>query len=67
MPITTYTPQTAYHTGSVYGGGSIATYSGTTTYYQTQTTNVPYHIDRYEMFATYWTKRQRPPILGALC
>jgi S1-C subfamily serine protease len=52
--------------GSVAGTGGYATYSGTattTTYGGTTAYNLPYRIDRFDQFATFWAKG-RPPILG---
>ena len=69
MPITTPTTTTAYTTGTanIYGGGmpTYGTYSGTTTYYGTQTSYVPYSVDRYEQFALFFSPAP-PRILGAL-
>jgi len=61
MPFQQPTTQTSttYHSGSVYGyGGGMATFSGTsqTTTYGSQTTYIPYNVDRYDYLATYWTK-----------
>ena len=53
MPFQQPTTQTSttYHSGSVYGyGGGMATFSGTsqTTTYGSQTTYIPYNVDRYD-------------------
>jgi hypothetical protein len=58
LPITTPTSNTSYSSGTanIYGPGGMATgnYSGTTTTYGSQTTYVPYSIDRYEQTAAYF-------------
>jgi membrane-associated protease RseP (regulator of RpoE activity) len=53
-------------TASAYGSSGYATGygAGTTTTYGTQTTYVPYHIDRFDQGATYWAKKKYPPVLG---
>lgn len=56
IPVTQQTAQTTYHSGSVFGSGGSAMYSGTSTTYGTQTTYVPYSIDKYNFVATYWRK-----------
>jgi DNA-directed RNA polymerase subunit RPC12/RpoP len=57
---------TAYHSGTIYdSGGGFANYSGSSqiTTYGSSTTYVPYKVDRYDCFATYWVK-VKPPRLG---
>lgn len=58
IPITTPTVTTAYNSGTVnaYGGGGYASgiYNGTTTVYGSETTYVPYSIDRYNQRALYF-------------
>ncbi|MCH6590938.1 MAG: PDZ domain-containing protein [Proteobacteria bacterium] len=56
IPVTLPNTQTAYHSGSVFGAGGSAMYSGTSTTYGTQTTYIPYSIDKYDHTATYWRK-----------
>lgn len=55
MPITAPT----YHSGTIYDSGGFASYSGTSY----TTTYVPYNVERYDYFATYWVK-MKPPSLG---
>ena len=61
--ITTPTTQTSRTnlSGSVYGGAGYAAYSGTgtTTTYGSRTTYVPYTIDRYDYFASYWARAKK--------
>lgn len=59
IPLTLPDTQTAYHSGSVFGSGGSAMYSGTSTTYGTQTTYIPYSVDRYDYGATYWRKTRR--------
>jgi hypothetical protein len=61
MPITTPTTSTSYTSGTVtssggyYSGlGNSASYSGITTTYGSETTYVPYSVDRYEQHALYF-------------
>ena len=58
MPITTPTTSTTYNSGTVsaYGSGGYANgmYSGTSTTYDTQTTYIPYSVDRYEQAALFF-------------
>ena len=68
MPLSLPDTQTSYtnFSGSAYGsGGGYANYYGTaqTTQYGTKTTYVPYSVDRYNYFATFWAK-MKPPLLG---
>ncbi len=64
MPITSPDTQTSYYSGNIYGsGGGLASFSGTSTSFGTQTTYVPYHIRRYEYLATFWCKA-KPGRLG---
>jgi membrane-associated protease RseP (regulator of RpoE activity) len=53
--------------GNTYGPGGVNTFSGTatTTTYGSQTTYIPYSVDRYDFLATYWIKR-KPPVLGVI-
>jgi serine protease Do len=59
--------QTTYHSGGVStygaGGSGYGSYSGTSTTYGTQTTQIPYTRHRYEYLATYWVKIKMP-VLG---
>lgn len=59
LPTTNYS--TTNYSGNVYGGGSYATYNGTgtTTTYGQQTTYIPYSVDTYEHFASYWSKNTK--------
>jgi len=59
IPLTLPDTQTAYHSGSVFGSGGSAMYSGTSTTYGTQTTYIPYSVDQYIYGATYWRKTRR--------
>jgi hypothetical protein len=54
---------TTYTSGNVYGGGDVASYSGTSTSttYGTTTTEVPYSVARYDYFASYWIKLKPKP------
>jgi membrane-associated protease RseP (regulator of RpoE activity) len=56
IPLTLPDTRTAYHSGSVFGSGGSAMYSGTSTTYGTQTTYIPYSVDRYNYGASYWRK-----------
>lgn len=51
--------------GSAYGSGGYASYSGTayTTTYGSKTTYIPYTVHRSDYLATYWIK-MKPPIFG---
>lgn len=51
--------------GSAYGSGGYASYSGNayTTTYGTKTTYIPYTVHRSDYLATYWIK-MKPPIFG---
>ncbi len=59
MPTTNYS--TTNYSGNVYGGGNYATYSGTgtTTTYGQQTAYIPYSVDTYEYFASYWARNTK--------
>lgn len=63
IPLTLPTSTTSYTSGTAnaYGTGGYAsgTYSGTTTTYGTQTTNIPYSVDRYEQTALFFAPLQR--------
>jgi len=52
------TTSTTTLSGSVYGSGGYANYSGTenTTNYGTKTTYIPYSVNRSDYMATYWVK-----------
>lgn len=67
MPLTLPSTQTSTTSvyGNAYGPGGPSTFSGTgyTTTYGTQTTYIPYSVDRYDYLATFWTKR-RSFVLG---
>ncbi len=62
MPYTTYNPSqtiTSYDSGSVYGAGGSAYYSGTSTYTVpggSSTQHIPYSVNRYDYGASYWVK-----------
>lgn len=57
LPLTVPNTQTSYHSGSIYGtGGGFAHYSGYSTTYGTQTTYIPYNVDRFDYYATFWIK-----------
>ena len=72
--VRTYGSGSGNHSGNVYGYGGSAMYSGRSTYsgsststiYGTKTTNIPYSVNRYDYFATYWVK-SKPPSLGVRC
>lgn len=63
MPLTLPTTTTSHSSGTVTasgtGGSAFGTYSGTTTTYGTQTTYIPYSIDRYDQVALYFAPLQR--------
>ena len=48
--------QTTYHPGSIYCSGGSASYFGSSTTYGSKTTYLPYRVDRYDYYATYWIK-----------
>lgn len=58
IPMTTFSPQTTYTSGTVnaYGSGGYAsgTYSGTSTTYNQQTAYVPYSVERYDQRAIFF-------------
>jgi hypothetical protein len=60
LPMTTPNNRTttSSYSGNVYGYGGSASYygSGTSTTYGSQTTYIPYSVDRYDYLATYWVK-----------
>jgi PDZ domain len=64
MPLTLPDTQTSTTnlSGTVYGAGGTASYTGTatSTTYGTKTTYIPYNVDRYDHFATFWVKTTRP-------
>jgi len=63
VPFTTTTPQTTYTSGtmSAYGAGGTVNgnYSGTSTTYNSQTTMIPYSVDRYDQVAVYFKPLER--------
>lgn len=63
MPINMPSTQTSYHSGSIYGAGGYANYSGTSTTYGTTTTYMPYNISHYDFYASFWIKT-KPMRLG---
>ncbi len=64
IPLTLPNTQTSYQSGSIYGsGGGFANYSGSSTTFGTSTTYIPYHVRRYDYYATFWVKA-KPPSLG---
>ena len=69
MPMTVPKTTTASTTtnGNIYGYGGSASYSGTsnTTYNGTNTTYIPYSVNKYDYVATYWIKL-KPVMLGLL-
>lgn len=70
MPMTVPDTQTStsYHSGNIYGSaGGFANYSGSsyTTTSGSRTTYVPYNIEKYDYFASFWIKC-KPARLGIL-
>ncbi len=67
LPLTLPDTQTSTTTlsGSGFGSGGYRSFSGTanTTTYGTQTTYIPYSVDRYDYFSSYWIKL-KPPAFG---
>jgi hypothetical protein len=67
LPLTLPNSQTSTTTlsGSSFGTGGYGSFYGTanTTTYGSQTTYIPYSVDRYDYFATYWIKI-KPPVFG---
>ena len=63
IPITTPTQQTSFTSGTVNAFGSAGfgtgTYQGTTTTYGSQTTYVPFSVDRYDQAALYFAPAER--------
>ena len=55
-------PDIKTSTTNIYGSSGFAT--GYTTTYGTETTYMPYVVDRFDQGATYWAKRKYPPVLG---
>lgn len=51
--------QTTYHSGTVNGGNSYATYSGTSTSYGTKQVPISYNIRRYDQTAIYMAKMKK--------
>ena len=64
VPITTYTPNTTYHSGNVYSSYGTASYSGTSYGTTASTTYVPYTVNIYEVLASFWVKRNWKPTVG---
>jgi S1-C subfamily serine protease len=66
IPIVQFVPNssTTYSSGTVYGPGVSAFYSGTSQTYSTSSvvTSIPYSVPRFDYGATYWVKI-KPPIL----
>jgi S1-C subfamily serine protease len=62
QPITATTSEHGIVSGpggtAVYSGTAVTTISGGSTAY-----NIPYRVDRYDQFASFWAKA-KPPILG---
>jgi len=67
VPLTLPNTQTSNTSlsGNVYDSSGYASYSGnaTTTTYGSQTTYIPYSVNRSDYFATYWVKL-KPLVLG---
>lgn len=63
IPITVPTATTSYSSGTVntFGSGGYGTgmYSGTTTTYGTETTEIPYSVDKYEQYALFFAPLER--------
>lgn len=63
VPITTPTTQTTYSSGTVNtygaGGSAFGNYNGTSTTYGTQTTYIPYSVDRYDQAAVFFAPLER--------
>lgn len=63
IPMTTFSPQTTYTSGTVnaYGSGGYAsgTYNGTSTTYNQTTTYIPYSIQRYDQAALFFAPLAR--------
>jgi len=63
IPLTLPNTTTSFNSGTanVYGSGGFATgnYSGTTTTYGTQTTYIPYSVDRYDQVAIFFAQLNR--------
>ena len=63
IPLTLPTANTSYSSGTVSafgaGGSASGTYSGTTTTYGTQTTYIPYSVDKYNQAALYFVRLER--------
>lgn len=65
VPITLPDTQTSTTQGMGMVGMTPYSASFTTTTYGSQTTYMPYNVNRYDYLAGYWVKR-RPPLLGVL-
>lgn len=63
MPLTLPTATTSYSTGTVSaygtGGSAFGNYSGSTTTYGTQTTYIPYSVDKYNQEALFFAPLDR--------
>lgn len=66
VPMTTYTPNTTYHSGNVYSNYGTASYSGTSYGTTASTTYIPYSVNIYKVYATFWARDRSPPKIGAL-
>jgi hypothetical protein len=63
IPFTTYDTVTTQHSGTYMGTYSSGTYSGTSQTQVPRTSHIPYSVDRYDQFATYWV-RAKPGVIG---
>lgn len=62
VPITTYNPgstSTTYHSGTIFTGGSMGSFGGTSTTYNpgsTSTSYIPFSVSRYDYIALFFAK-----------
>jgi len=65
LPNTETTTTNVY--GNTYGSSGYNSFSGTanSTTYGTRTTYIPYNVNRYDYFASYWVK-SKPGVLGVI-
>lgn len=62
VPITTYNPgstSTTYHSGTIFAGGTMGSFGGTSTTYNpgsTSTSYVPFSVNRYDYTALFFIK-----------
>lgn len=59
--------QTTNHSGSIYGSGGYANYSGTSTTTvqgQPTVTSIPYSVNRFDFGASYWVRLRQKPGFG---